>query len=384
VRIGTPRCVDTKIAVALTAFTTQDSSRLRERHQACFFSGLRPRLTSYSKHGFQSRTSFPTPARSDWRFSEKLDGFNESEEDMKMSTFFRAAIACLVAVTVIPVHASAQGKIRIAIWDFENHAEQRWWFHSDLGPAARNQIDTAFSENPVLFERFSVIEREKLSMVMQEQGLSSSGALDQQTAAKVGQILGVKYIVTGGIDKFVINTTKGGFRGIGGKYTTAEAEISMRFIDTTTSERVIAVSAEDSVKKGGVFFKGASLSREDEWGIASEAIDKAAEKLVAEFAESKQMARLSPGGAMGGTEGKIIKVEGTKAWVNMGSMSGLKVGDSFEIVKVGEALVDPDTGQVLGTDETSTGQGQIVEVQDRFSIMTFTGAAQASDVVRKR
>ena len=301
-----------------------------------------------------------------------------------MSAFFRAAIACLVAVTVIPVHASAQGKIRIAIWDFENHAERHWWFYNDLGPAARNQIDTAFSENPVLFERFSVIEREKLAMVMQEQGLSSSGALDQQTAAKVGQILGVKYIVTGGIDKFAINTTKGGFGGIGGKYTTAEAEISMRFIDTTTAERVIAISAEDSVKKGGGFYKGASLSREDEWGIASEAIDKASEKLVSKFAESKQMARLSPGGAMGGAEGKIIKVEGTKAWVNMGSMSGLKVGDSFEIIQVGEALVDPDTGQVLGTDETSTGQGQIVEVKDRFSIMTFTGAAQASEVVRKR
>ena len=303
---------------------------------------------------------------------------------MKMSTFFRVAIACLVAVAVIPVHASAQAKIRIAIWDFENHSERRWWFSNDLGPAARNQIDTAFSENPMLFERFSVIEREKLAMVMQEQGLSSSGALDQQTAAKIGKILGVKYIVTGGIDKFAINTTKGGFRGIGGTYTNAEAEISLRFIDTTTAERVIALSAKDSVKKGGGFFKGASLSRKNEWGIASEAIDKASDKLVSELVASNQMARLSPGGAMGGTEGKIIKVEGTKAWINMGSMSGLKVGDSFEIVQVGEALVDPDTGQVLGTDETSTGQGQIVEVKDRFSIMNFTGAAQASDVVRKR
>jgi curli biogenesis system outer membrane secretion channel CsgG len=302
---------------------------------------------------------------------------------MKTSAFFRAAVACVIALTA-PISVSAQGKIRIAIWDFENHAEQHWWFYNDLGPAARNQIDTAFAENPDLSQRFSVIEREKLEMVMKEQGLASSGALDQQTAAKVGKILGVKYIVTGGIDKFDINTTKGGFRGIGGKYTTAEAEISMRFIDTTTAERVVAISAEDNVKKGGGFFKGASLSREDEWGIASEAIEKASEKLVEEFAESKQMAKLSPGGVMGGAEGKIIKVEGNKAWINMGSMSGLKVGDSFEVVQVGEPLIDPDTGQVLGTDETTTGEGQVVEVNDRFSVMTFTGTAQASDVVRKR
>ena len=32
----------------------------------------------------------------------------------------------------------------------------------------------------------SVIEREKLDMVLKEQGLSTSGALDQQTAAQVG------------------------------------------------------------------------------------------------------------------------------------------------------------------------------------------------------
>ena len=67
----------------------------------------------------------------------------------------------------------------------------------DLGPAVRNQIDTAFSENDELSRMFSVIEREKLDLVMKEQGLGAAGALDPQSAAKVGRILGVKYIVTG-------------------------------------------------------------------------------------------------------------------------------------------------------------------------------------------
>ena len=76
--------------------------------------------------------------------------------------------------------------------------------------------------------------------------------------------IGVSFvIITGGIDKFAINTTKGGFGGIGGSYTKAEAKINLRLIDTTTAERVIAVSANGNVKKGGGFAKGASLSRED-------------------------------------------------------------------------------------------------------------------------
>jgi curli biogenesis system outer membrane secretion channel CsgG len=292
-------------------------------------------------------------------------------------------LVALVAGTLLPSGAAAQAKIRIAIWDFENHAERSWWFYDQLGPAARNHIDTAFSEDPNCSARFSVIEREKLDLVLQEQGLSTSGALDQQTAAKVGELLGVKYILTGAVDTFAINTTKGGFGGIGGSYTKAEAKINMRFIDTTTGERIVALSAEGDVKKGGGVFKGARLSRDAEWGIASEAIEKTALSVVKEFSSGDYMSRFNVGGVAGGTEGKIIKVEGDKAWINMGTMSGLQVGDKFEIYNVGEALVDPDTGQVLGVDETMTGSGEIVEVKERFSIMAFTGTAQAKDVVRK-
>lgn len=292
----------------------------------------------------------------------------------------------LVAATalVLPSPAHAQAKIRVAIWDFENNAERSWWFWSEMGPAARNFIDTAFAENRTLRDQFSVIEREKLDMVLQEQGLATSGALDQQTAAKVGQVLGVKYIVTGAIDKFAINTTKGGFGGIGGSYTNGEATINLRFIDTTTAERPVALSADGNVRKGGGFFKGASLSRDAEWGIASEAMENAANNVVEEFVSGDYASQLSAGGGvMSGNEGKIIKVEGDRAWINMGAMSGLKVGDTFKIISVGEELVDPDTGMVLGVDESETGEGQIVEVEERFSIMTFSGTANAADVVRR-
>ena len=300
-----------------------------------------------------------------------------------MKTLVRLGVAFALVAFLSPGVASAQAKIRIAIWDFDNNAERRWWFHGDMGTAARNHIDTAFSENPVLYQKFSVIEREKLSMVLKEQGLATSGNLDQQTAAKIGALLGIKYILTGGIDKFVINTTKGSFRRIGGNYTKAEASINMRFIDTTTAERIISLSADGDVKKGGGYFKSARLSREAEWGIASEAIEKAAQSVVAQFSNGNYLDRFSLGGFAGGIEGKIIKVEGNQAWINMGKLSGLKVGDQFNVFHVGEALVDPDTGQVLGVDETQTGQGQVVEVQARFSIMAFTGEAKARDIVRK-
>jgi curli biogenesis system outer membrane secretion channel CsgG len=294
-----------------------------------------------------------------------------------------ALVLCLAAASP----AMAQAKIRVALWDFENNSGRNYWFDDRLGPAARNQIDTAFSDNEALREKFTVVEREALELVMKEQGLSAAGALDPQTAAKVGKLLGVKYIVTGGIDKFAINTTSGGIGrlGVGGQLVQADATINVRFIDTTTAERVVSVSADAEVRKGGGFFRGNSLSRDAEWGLASEVIEKVAKDVVLKLAVPTTLARVSPGGGTAsGLEARIAKVDGNRAWLNIGSSAGVKVGDKFTVFNVGDAIVDPDTGATLGVDEKETGTGAVTEVQERFAVITFTGAVKVKDTARKK
>ena len=302
-----------------------------------------------------------------------------------MKTLARVLFASALVVGMVVPASTSQAKIRIALWDFENHAQGSWWFINDLGPAARNQIDTAFSENDRLSEIFEVIEREKLAMVMKEQGLAQTGAVDPQQAAKVGKLLGVRYIVTGAVDKFAINTTKGGFGGIGGSMTTADTTISLRFIDTTTAARVISVNAPGQVKKGGGVIRGASLSREAEWGVASEAVEKAAKEVVNVLLSGNNLNRITTAasGGAGATDLRIIKVDGNRAYINVGSSSGVKVGDKFTIIERGEELVDPATGMKLGAVEKQIGTGVVAEVQERFAIITVTGKATASAILKK-
>jgi curli biogenesis system outer membrane secretion channel CsgG len=294
----------------------------------------------------------------------------------------------LALLFALPARSFAQGKIRIAIWEFENHAEHSWWFYGDMGPAARNTIDTQFSENQLLSSKFSVIERDKLNLVLKEQGLAGSGAVDPTTAAKVGKILGVKYIVMGGIDKFNIDKTSGAlgrFGGVGGHVVQSNATVNLRLVDTTTAERILSLSADSNVKKGGGFYQGSNLSRESEWGIASETIQKAAKAVVDKLVTGEYMARITSAATpAGGMEGKIVKVDGNRAWINVGASSGVKVGDKFNVFNVGEALIDPDSGAKLGADEKQTGDGSVVEVQDKYAIMTFTGKALAKDTIRKQ
>jgi hypothetical protein len=255
-----------------------------------------------------------------------------------------------------------------------------------MGPAARNQIDTAFSENSTLSSKFSVIERDKLALVMKEQGLSQSGALDPQSAAKVGKILGVRYIVTGGIDKFTINTTRGGIGPISGRQTTADATVSMRFIDTTTAERVISISVDAQVKKGGGAFGGASLSRDAEWGVASEVIAKASKDVVTKLTTGSYLDQIgsAAGAGAGGVDMRIVQVNGNEAYINVGSSAGVKVGDKFGIFRLGPELVDPVTGAKLGAPEKQVGTAVVTAVQPGFATVTITGTAAARDTIKRQ
>ena len=53
-----------------------------------------------------------------------------------------------------------------------------------MGPAARNIIDTAFSDNKELSQKFSVVERDKLNLVLKEQGPGEVQDPDQVETAR--------------------------------------------------------------------------------------------------------------------------------------------------------------------------------------------------------
>jgi curli biogenesis system outer membrane secretion channel CsgG len=299
---------------------------------------------------------------------------------MTRSARLGLAFLFLAVIVAVPRSAQAQSKIRIAVWDFENNAaNQGWNWYNKLGPAARDGVDTAIGEDSDLSSKFTVVERDKLELVMKEQGLGQSGAVDPQTAAKVGKILGVRFVLTGAIDKFSISTTRGGIGMIGGSKTDAKVTINIRLIDTNTAERVVALSMDGQVSKGGGHFGSANLSSDEQFGIASDAVQKATKDIVAKLAKVDANTKLNAAqGGTGGIDARVIKVDGTSVYLNIGAQAGIKVGDKFQIYEPGEALIDPATGANLGSAEKHTGSCTVTQVQDKFSIATLDGASKAS------
>lgn len=277
----------------------------------------------------------------------------------------RIPLCVLTSWTLVLLCLSAEGggKPRVAVLEFQNKAPHAW---GHVGAAAQ---DILISEL-VKREKYVVIDRERLSAILQEKNLSLSGDIDPKTAVKAGKLLGVEYVIAGSVTEFgsvQSRATTGGWLGhlppVDVGTTRFTAAIDARAISTTTGEIVWAEAQKESTTDARVFVAGAGGGAVDE-AQADKVIRPVCAKLVASL-EKKKLATSGLGGRgdASGVAGKIARVDGLEIYVNVGAEAGLQVGQTFDVVRKGKVITDPDTGEVLGADETKVGQIKVVEVK---------------------
>ncbi|HUH87465.1 MAG TPA: hypothetical protein VL003_05365 [Pusillimonas sp.] len=82
---------------------------------------------------------------------------------------------------------------------------------------------------------------------------------------------------------------------------------------------------------------------------------------------------------------RVVKVMGDTAIVNRGE-GGVVAGETYAVFLEGEELIDPQSGESLGSMEVEVGLGRITDVKPKFSFLkmaTGTLEANASYIVRK-
>ncbi|NLI09652.1 MAG: hypothetical protein GX447_02700, partial [Elusimicrobia bacterium] len=239
-------------------------------------------------------------------------------------------------------------------------------------------------------KKYTIIEREKLEKVMEEQKLGASGAVTPQTAAKIGRLLGANYIITGSVTEFGIKDSKLGVGGlnkvlpIGGSAkiskNTARVAIDVRAIDTSTAQILAAAKGEGS-KSSAEVEGDLSIAPSFDFGkegfdetIIGKAAREAVEKVVKEL--GKKFDEAGPSAV------KIIKITGNQIYINSGEADGEKVGNVYHIFRVGEEMIDPDTGESLGAEEEKVGSAKIVKVTPKYSIAETKSSVQKTDILR--
>jgi curli biogenesis system outer membrane secretion channel CsgG len=149
----------------------------------------------------------------------------------------------------------------VAVTDFDyGTVGYHWWGDYDIGKGMADQVMNELVEDG----SFRVVERKKLDTVLAEQDFAHSDRADPGAAklAKLGKVLGVRYIITGSITKFGgEQKDKGGsLHGIhvGLGKNKQEVSVTARLVDATTGEVVMGAKGEGVSKKGGGFSFGKS------------------------------------------------------------------------------------------------------------------------------
>lgn len=285
------------------------------------------------------------------------------------------AIAFVFSALATPV--ALAGKPRVAVIDFDSEDRNFWSSWADHKDEVEFEVNALFMNELVKSGQFTVIERQRLDDILKEQGLSLSGQVSAGSAVQAGKLLGVDYMLTGRITKF-------GERQVGGKAgwgialsakkKTLEGGLSVRLINTTTGEIVFADEAtgEDSNFKVSVFGTGGGVDYDQT------AVDKVFRPAVEELSRKliDRAGGLSgSGGSRPAVQGKISKISGDLVYLNVGANKGVKVGDAFTVYALGEAIIDPDTGESLGAEETEVGKVEVVEVKDKYSKARVTSGS---------
>jgi len=293
---------------------------------------------------------------------------------------FTSTSYALQSTNTVPQQGVSSPKKVVAVADFENKSGYSGRY--DLGSGMSEMLTDALIKSG----QFIVLERQALNAVLAEQNLAASNRAAKVGGAKMGDIKRAQILIQGAVTEYTPTTEAGsqslnikGFN-LGGDSARAHVAVIIRLFDTTTSEVIASERVEGSASRGGMDFG----FTESKWGFSqsgqkADPIDKAVQITIDNAVNyiAQQMASIP-------WKGKIIKVnEAGEAYINAGAGANISSGMTLMVFRKGEALIDPDTGMNLGSEDEFVGRLRISEVKPKFSKgKLLDGKPESGDIVK--
>ena len=239
--------------------------------------------------------------------------------------------------------------------------------------------------------RFRLVERTELGSVLDEQDLAASGRIAKPSGAATGNVLGAEYLVQVVITDYESNTSgkSGGvggllmskvplLGGIGGGKSSGRIGLNIRLIDAETSEIIFTKQIESVISETNLTFGGIGFGSDAILGgfMSSYSKTPIGQAVIAGINEGV-FELIKQVGAKP-AEGSIVKADANQIYTNLGSDS-VSVGDQLKIMRMGEELIDPETGISLGGSMSTLGMLEITQVQEKFSIGRPTSVSGTPD-----
>ena len=319
----------------------------------------------------------------------------------------------LVAISLLACASgafAADQKKSIAILNFDYSTVQSgvaaiFGTNQDIGKGVADLL----VEKLVKSGQYRVIERKAIDKILAEQNFSNSDRADSTTAAKIGRLMGADAIVMGSITQFGRDDkktnvggsvlggrmSKYGLGGVGASKAKAVVGLSARLVSVNTGEILAVANGVGESTRSGTSLVGSGggagaaaaglvdmTSSNFADTVLGEAVNAATAKLATELDGN---ASRMPATVVN-LNGLVADVSGSSLVLNIGSRSGVKVGDKLIVSRVGREIRDPATGKVIRRVEDRLGEITISEVDEGSAVGTFngTGPVKVGDSVKNQ
>ncbi len=225
--------------------------------------------------------------------------------------------------------------------------------------------------------KFDVVSRNKGTMeaIREEQQFADSD-LSAGNAAESGAMQNADFLIIPEIHRFVFYAKTNKVPNLQSKYFRRDygtLEINAQIVDTKTGQIKTTFSMKDSFST-----KERMVNRSG--GVPSKKYFSDLAKGVSAQMADQFIATVFPV--------KIISVKGGDVYLNRGQDGGLKKGDVLNVYYKGEELIDPDTGESLGSAEEYIGKIKVSRVNPKFTIANIVkdkleGDMSVGCIVRK-
>lgn len=218
--------------------------------------------------------------------------------------------------------------------------------------------------------KIEIVTRDsKVMLAIRKEQLFSQSDLSAGDAAFEGNFSNADYIISPEVTVFRLYRNYKDVPNLPGKYRrwdAGELQLTAKIYNTVTAK-------EHSISGKASFKTELELTSKKEGAPPKSHFNRMAEKIANQFTD-RIVDTLFPM--------KVLKNDGKQVWINRGEDGGLKKNQILNIYSPGEELIDPDTGENLGSAEAYFGKIKVIRVNPKFTVATIENKSNASEITK--
>ncbi len=237
-----------------------------------------------------------------------------------------------------------------------------------------NQIRSEMEASFRATRKFRVLSRDKatLNAILEEQNFAQSD-FAKGDAATAGELSNANYLIIPTITDFVFYRSHKALPNFDSKFKRTDSGrllVSAQMLDTSTGQIVTTFSLKSTFATAPsvVNSKGGRPSRVYFTKMAKGVAAQLATQFVAQVYPMKVIKRTA--------NGQLI--------INRGQDGGLKKGDKLAVFSAGEELIDPDTGESLGSSEEYIGEVRVTRINPKITYVKILKEVDATNMPMTR